>query len=229
MQQVAFGSMDIKLSTGETKSVPGSFRYSGLGRTKFLEAASLAAKGDLKQLGALDAVSEFCGRMQFEQLREIARELATLCPSACGGSMLDAVLKRIDAVEVHIKRDLKAHLSHEDASACAWHCANHAHAHLASADGTPPDGSRPAPCMHDHTHGCAECSQLAALQQDMTLMLTAAEAALRTALPPLAAWLTPLRLRGGRRHGRGARLFPSNDGRWSNTRRRTSTITRSSS
>ena len=162
MQQVAFGSMDITLSSGETmhvpatmrvhcrqkiyedyanarrdpqgkvwfgeKGAPGSFRYHGLGRTKFLEAASLAAKGDLKQLGALDGISEFCGRMQFAQLRNIARELATLCPIACGGAMLGAVLKRIDAVEVHIKRDLKAHLSHQDASDCAWHCANHAQA-----------------------------------------------------------------------------------------------------
>ena len=177
MQQVAFGSMDITLSTGETlevpatmrtlcreklfedyasarrsqsgkrwfgpKNKPGSFRFNGVGRSKFLEVASIAAKGDLKQLGALDGIAEFSGRLQFEQLRWIARMLATLCPAACGSSMLDVTLARIDAVEVHIKRDLKAHLSHDDAESCAWHCANHAHADPDSAD-----GARPRACEH---------------------------------------------------------------------------------
>ena len=80
MQQVAFGSMDIKLSDGTVKEVPatmrtickeaifkdyaskrrdpqgarwfgekgepGSFRYNGLGRTKFLEAAELLRDED---------------------------------------------------------------------------------------------------------------------------------------------------------------------------------------
>ena len=217
MQQVAFGSKDITLSTGEVFEVPatmrticreklfddyatarkdpqgkvwfgeanaqGSFRYNGLGRTTFLEAATHAAKGDLKQLGALDVVSEACGRQQFAQRRTIATTLATLCPSACGGAMLEAVLKRINAVEIHIKRDLKAHLSHADAADCAWHCGNHCHA-------VPPDaaadGSRPSACEHEHTHACAECAELAALDQDMLIMLNAAEAALRAALPATA-------------------------------------------
>lgn len=212
MQQVAFGSTDIKLSTGEiltvpatmrticrekiyedyarkrrdprgkrwfgAKDAPGSFRYSGLGRSKFLEAAELAAKGDLKQLGALDVVSEVCGRMQFDQLRVIVRDLAQLCPEACGG-MLDAVLQHVDAVEIHIKRDLKAHLNHADASACVWHCRNHAHADPESCD-----CSRPAVCEHEHTIGCAECALLSALQHDMRIMLHAAELQLRRALPP---------------------------------------------
>ena len=213
MQQVAFGSMDIKLSNGEVLNVPatmrskcrealfgdysnarrhpqgkrwfgkaneeGSFKYNGVGRTKFLAAAELSAKGDLKQLGALDVVSEQCGRMQFANLREIVRELATISPSACG-SMADAALARIDAVEIHIKRDLKAHLRHADASDCAWHCPNHAHA-----DADSHDASRAAACTHEHSTGCVECAQLAALGQDMQHMLAAAETSLRGALPPL--------------------------------------------
>ena len=72
--------------------------YTGVGRTKFLEAALMAAnyKGNLKQLGALDGIAEFSGRMQFAQLRTITTELATLCPSACGGAIQAAVLERID-------------------------------------------------------------------------------------------------------------------------------------
>ena len=215
MQQVAFGTMSIRLSNGDVMEVPatmrtkareqifmdyaearrnprgktwfgpkhkqGSFRYDGLGRTKFLEAAVLAAKGDLKQLGALDAVSEFCGRMQFEVLRKIVRELAALCPSDCS-SFEKPILDRIDAVEVHVKRQLKAHLGHADAAKCAWHCANHAHADASGAD-----KSRPAPCTHVHAQGCMECAQLAALQADLDVLLTAAERCLQRNLPSPAA------------------------------------------
>ena len=38
------------------KGKEGSFRFSGLGRSAFLAAAEMRAKGALKQLGALDGV-----------------------------------------------------------------------------------------------------------------------------------------------------------------------------
>ena len=116
MQQVAFGTMDIRLSDGTSVEVPatmrtvcreqlyrqyvqgqrrlganedggvwfgekgaaGSYRYEGLGRTKFLELAELSAKGDLKQLGALDPVAEKSGRETFVRLTEYCNEIAQL-------------------------------------------------------------------------------------------------------------------------------------------------------
>jgi len=68
----------------------------------------LSAKGDLTQLGALDGVAEFSGRVQFSRLRALVAEVAQLCPMACG-AMRQPLLARIDRVEVFIKRDLSAH------------------------------------------------------------------------------------------------------------------------
>ena len=168
-------------------NAPGSFRFNGLGRSTFLKAASESAKGDLKQLGALDVVSEANGRQQFVALRSMASELNALCPTACTQSMLEAVRVRIEAVEVHVKRDLKAHLSADGASDCAWHCANHAHADPKSAD-----GARPTACTHEHPAACKECSLLVALLHDMQLLLDAAESHLQAALPPLPTPAAPL-------------------------------------
>ena len=103
------------------KDKEGSFKYDGLSRTKFLEAAKLAAAGDLTQLGALDGVAEFSGRVQFARLRSIVAEVAKLCPVACG-AMEKPMTERIDRVETFIKRDLAAHLNAEGAGECAEHC-----------------------------------------------------------------------------------------------------------
>ena len=72
--------------------------------------------------------------------------------------MESKTLTRIDEVEIHIKRDLKAHLCHPDAADCAWHCPNHMHADADSKDAT-----RATACSHEHSVGCAECAKLDAL------------------------------------------------------------------
>ena len=163
------------------KGKPGSFCYDGLSRTKFLEAADLAAKGDLKQLGALDGVAEFSGRVQFARLRELVQEVAQLCPAACG-AMRQPLLERLDRVEIFIKRDLAAHLHADGADQCAEHCPQHAHG-----DPKSQDGARPAVCDAAHPQRCAECAELGALVEDVQVLLRTAETALTAQLQPVPA------------------------------------------
>ena len=162
------------------KGKEGSYCYDGLSRTKFLEAADLAAKGDLKQLGALDGVAEFSGRVQFSRLRDIVKEVTQLCPATCG-AMRQPLMARIDRVEVFIKRDLAAHLHANGADQCVEHCSQHAHA-----DPKSQNDAQPTVCSVAHPLRCAECAELGALIEDVQVLLRAAEAALTAALPPAA-------------------------------------------
>ena len=70
----------------------------------------------------------------------------------------------------------------EGAEQCAEHCTRHAHA-----DPKSQDAARPKACDAAHPQRCAECAQLSALVQDVTVLLGAAEAVLKGQLQPAAA------------------------------------------
>jgi len=173
-----------------------------LSRSHFLRLANLAAKATQKSYGALDTFSEHNGRRQFELLSQYSTEFTQLANRLVTEALLPldaaqaeaqrtlraaiemlstALHKQLDASEQHIKRGYASHMPGcgdpepaADAPTCPEHC-------RACAFGATDDDSRPTPCKRRHTHRCAECASVHALQPNFELFCRSAETMLKAA------------------------------------------------
>ena len=175
-----------------------------LSRTTFLELADLVAKSTQGSLSALDTFGHQNGRTQFEafvqpggfcdEIQELATKLLQLSLLPADEQSLAAqreagqlVLKhaaalklKMDAVELHIKHGLAAHVPNcfdplepaEDPT-CPEHCD-------ACTFGSSRDASRPVPCTRKHTLRCVECATMHSLQPDCQALLQRVASMIKT-------------------------------------------------
>ncbi|KAJ1444288.1 hypothetical protein M885DRAFT_553329, partial [Pelagophyceae sp. CCMP2097] len=211
LQQLAHGSKEVKLSNGETATVPAALlvkvaaatyaeyeavtpKDGRLSRTQFLLVAKAISSGKVDPQAALDPIVVKAGRV-FRVLLSLVDELTDVC-----AERRDRVKKAIIECEAHLKGFI-AHLaaarqscgeSDGGCDGCADHCLCYAFGNVSGKDHT-----LPGVCPRPHPRRCVECSRLAIVEVEIEALvkdaldvadpqpLDEAAAAAAAAQPPL--------------------------------------------
>ena len=184
LQHVAYGDKNLRLNDGTELRVSAALRtrckaalwcdykrkhtaddgsFDGVCETEFNKACGSVAAGDLKQLGALDPVTELHGRQQFKKLREYLGDVALIAPAL--SSHAKSTIASMDAVETFLKRGIKDHME-KNSSSCAEHCTQ-----CSLADSTGKDPSVPTCCGQEHSTRCRQSAAVQALPTDANALL----------------------------------------------------------
>ncbi|XP_078349911.1 uncharacterized protein LOC144634762 isoform X2 [Oculina patagonica] len=163
LQDVAYGTRKLKLSTGESIEIPDLVRtvissrmvkvyqsycrevdFNPLGRSTLFSILKICAASQKKSLAGLDNVTSE-GASAFENLEEIVQKMASLGASL---QWVDDVKQRLRTAKRYLKADYKLHVLEE--SPCADHCIRFA---LSSSA----DAQFKSACDHDHPMQCDRC------------------------------------------------------------------------
>ncbi|XP_013412388.1 uncharacterized protein LOC106175104 isoform X1 [Lingula anatina] len=171
LQDVAYGSRMLKLSSGETIEVPNAVRtliasrlvqlyqlyceendFVPLGRSTLLNILQVCEASQRKSVAGLDNIAAE-GSTAFETLENIVLQLGE---QGFSGAWVKEQHSRLRDSKNYLKSDYKLHIKKEDQ--CADHCISYAL-------------SLPPQCNHDHNMACGSCDGLSSILNDIEVVI----------------------------------------------------------